>query len=694
MHRQEAGFRSLSGRALRCVTPVAAFVLLFLGAQSTRAQEASATPSESGPFLFTAARLLAAEPDREEEALDLFERAVAADPDAPFLRIALAEFLAEKLRRFDEAVEHTRVAYRLAPDDVDVLRAHAGVLVSLPGGRQGGRLGEVLDQAVEALERLRRLAPSDIQGMMLLFRIRESLGDHDEAASVLEELVSYHNGHRQLQGLLVDAFRRAGRDDRAEEVRNEMLGLDGLSVETRMELATRESQRGNHTEAIDLLEGAVAEQPESIPVRGALAEEYFRRGVARGRTPQQRADDLAEALGRLRALPRAARANPRARLLEATILAESDRTPEAIELLEDLRRESQDDPRIVRELVRLLMREGEWGRIRDIGQTMVDRADRSTVEGEQAGDLGLSLVVEAMRQLGEIDRALEVLEAEQERAGESAELVLSQAELLAEAGRKRRAMAMLRRAVVANERLLVAGDDGEPEFPALQKKARLYFNLGAEKLALRVYEDLASNGDVRRLMLVAESCREQGRFGEAIPFLLRALARIDGGAATELDMDKDALRAALRFQLGEAYERSRRYDEAADQFRAVLTLQPENSHALNYLGYMWADNGENLEQALELIRRAVDLDPNNGAFVDSLGWALFRLGEFEQARRHLERANQLVPSDSTILEHLGDVYVALGQPQRAREAYEQALAINDEENAESVRRKLSELARR
>ena len=109
---------------------------------------------------------------------------------------------------------------------------------------------------------------------------------------------------------------------------------------------------------------------------------------------------------------------------------------------------------------------------------------------------------------------------------------------------------------------------------------------------------------------------------------------------------------------------------------------------------MWADNGENLEQALELIRRAVDLDPNNGAFVDSLGWALFRLGEFEQARRHLERANQLVPLDSTILEHLGDVYVALGDSQRAREAYEQALAINDEENVESVRRKLSELARR
>lgn len=693
MYREEAGSRSLSVRTLSRVAPAAAIALLCLGAQSTRAQETAVAPAESGPFLFTAARLLAAEPEREEEALDLFERAVAADPDAPFLRIGLAEFLARKLRRFDEAADHTRVAYRLAPDDVDVLRAHAGALVSLPRGN-GGRYGEALDQAIEALERLRGLAPNDIDGMMLLYRIRESLEEYDEAASVLEELVSYHNGHRQLQGMLVDAFRRAGQDDRAEEVQNEMLRLDGLSVEARMELAQRESQRGNHSEAIELLEGAVAEQPESIPVRAALAEAYFRRGVARGRTPQQRADDLAEALGRLRALPRAARANPRARLLEATILAESERTPEAIELLEDLRRESQDDPRIVRELVRLLMREGEWRRIRDIGQRMVDRADRNTAEGEQAGDLGLSLVVEGLRQLGELERAMEVLEAEEKRAGESAELVLSQAELLAEAGRKRKAMAMLRRGIVANERLLVAGDEGEPEFPALQKKARLYFNLGADELAARVYEDLTSNGDVRRLMLVAGFCREQGRFAEAVPFLQRALSGVDSGAETGLDIGDDELRVALRFQLGEAYERSRRYDEAADQFRAVLELEPENSLALNYLGYMWADNGENLEQALELIRRAVDLDPNNGAFVDSLGWALFRLGEFEQARRHLERANQLVPLDSTILEHLGDVYVALGDSQRAREAYEQALAINDEENVESVRRKLSELARR
>ncbi len=630
--------------------------------------------------------MTAAEPGREEEALDLFERAAAADPEAPFLRLGLAEFLAGQ-GRFEDAAEHAAAAYRLAPDDVDVLRAYALAQVEPRAG--GGDRG--IDRALEALEKLRELAPGDMQGMILLYRIRERREEFDEAASVLEELVSYHNGNRQLQSMLVDAFRRAGRDDRAQELLDEMLQF---SQEGRMEAALRQSRQGNHTRAIELLEEGIAENPEDIRLRGALVEEFYNRGVARGRTPRQRDDDLAEALRRLHALPRVARASPPARLLEAKILAESGERPEAIELLEDLRRESGGDPRIVRELVGLLMQEGEWRRILELGRTMVDGADRNGQRGAQAADLGLSLVVEALRQLGETDRALEALRAEEARAGESIELVLSQAELLAEAGRKRRAMAMLRREIVANERLFRAGDEGEPEFQAIEKKARIYFSLDADRLALRVYEDLTANGDVRRLMLVADFCRAQARFAEAIPFLHRALSRVDAGAETGLDVERDALLAALRFQLGEAYERSRRYDEAADQFQSVLELQPDNSLAMNYLGYMWADNGENLEQALDLIRRAVDLDPNNGAFVDSLGWALFRLGEFEQARRHLERANQLVPRDSTILEHLGDVYVALGDDRRARDAYEEALALNDEENVESVRRKLGELARR
>ena len=114
---------------------------------------------------------------------------------------------------------------------------------------------------------------------------------------------------------------------------------------------------------------------------------------------------------------------------------------------------------------------------------------------------------------------------------------------------------------------------------------------------------------------------------------------------------------------------------------------------MNYLGYMWADLGVRLERALELVQKAVELDPDNGAYVDSLGWAHYRLGHLAQAREHLERAARLAPGDATIYEHLGDVYAALGDEVKAAEFYRRALQVadQDEENVPGVRRKLDQL---
>ena len=659
------------------------------------AQEVAEPTADSGPFLFAAARMLAAEQGRSDEALDLFERAVALDPEAPFLRVGLADFLIQ-LQRLDDAAEHLAVAYRNAPNDVDVLRRYARIQMELS---DGARDRAAVDRALEALATLRDLAPSDITGMILLSRIHAALGEPQEAAAVLEELVSYHNGNRQLQRMLAGALREAGEDERARQVEADIQRFDDRSagersIEEGLNLAGRESRQGNHSRAIEILESLAAEWADSIRIQGSLAEEYYRRATSPGRTPDQRAGDLAEALRRLRGLPRVARQNQGARVLEARILGAMDRASEAIDILEDLRREQPGDPQLLRELVGRLMETGEWERIRQIGRGIVDRADRGTEQGRNIADFGLGLLVEALRQLGRTDQALAELQSETKRRGESVELLLSQAELLADAGRKRRAMSILRHDAVEIDRLLQGGADGEPDVQAILRKAGIYVDLDEARLAVRVLDRFAASGDVRRLVGIADFWRSRGRFEESAPMIELALDRVQGGADTGFDLDPDTLRAGLTFQLGEAYERTRRYDEAAEQFQAVLEIQPENSTAMNYLGYMWADNGENLEQALDLVRQAVALEPNNGAYVDSLGWALFRLGQFEEARRHLERANQLTPEDSTILEHLGDVYVALGDTGRARKAYEQALAIDDEENVDAVRRKLGELSPR
>jgi Flp pilus assembly protein TadD len=169
-----------------------------------------------------------------------------------------------------------------------------------------------------------------------------------------------------------------------------------------------------------------------------------------------------------------------------------------------------------------------------------------------------------------------------------------------------------------------------------------------------------------------------------IPILGRA---IESGASTTKGKGGDL---DLVFSLGVANERLGRFPEAEQAFQRALVIDPEDGRTLNYLGYMWADRGENLEQALELIQRAVALEPDNGAYVDSLGWVYYRLGRLNEARHHLEEAARLMPEDATILEHLGDLYVALEIPDKARELYRRALAIDDD-NVEGLRRKLARL---
>jgi len=126
----------------------------------------------------------------------------------------------------------------------------------------------------------------------------------------------------------------------------------------------------------------------------------------------------------------------------------------------------------------------------------------------------------------------------------------------------------------------------------------------------------------------------------------------------------------------------------------VLYLQPDHAEALNFIGYTWADNNTNLEQALEYIARADRLRPNNGYIIDSLGWVYYRLGDFEQAARKLQRAVSLVPGDPHIHDHLGDVYHSMNRQEEALQSYQKALELfAEEEKRSTVQKKINELNR-
>ncbi len=120
-----------------------------------------------------------------------------------------------------------------------------------------------------------------------------------------------------------------------------------------------------------------------------------------------------------------------------------------------------------------------------------------------------------------------------------------------------------------------------------------------------------------------------------------------------------------------------------------MELDPPSPEPFNYLGYMWAEQGTNLVKAREMIQKAVNLEPKSAAYLDSLGWVLFKLGELQPALENTLKSLQFSPEpDATILDHLADIYLALKQPEKARDAWKKSLQI---EPNDAVKKKLNSL---
>ena len=140
---------------------------------------------------------------------------------------------------------------------------------------------------------------------------------------------------------------------------------------------------------------------------------------------------------------------------------------------------------------------------------------------------------------------------------------------------------------------------------------------------------------------------------------------------------------------GITYERIDQWPDAEADFRRALELQPEQPLVLNYLGYTLVEKDLNIDEARDMIERAVAGDPDNGYITDSLGWVLYKIGEFEAAVPHMERAAELLPTDPIINDHLGDVYWSVGRKTEAVFQWKRALSFGPEEDeADRIRRKL------
>jgi tetratricopeptide (TPR) repeat protein len=174
--------------------------------------------------------------------------------------------------------------------------------------------------------------------------------------------------------------------------------------------------------------------------------------------------------------------------------------------------------------------------------------------------------------------------------------------------------------------------------------------------------------------------RSKERYPEAIAAYTAGIAKL-GQPGTE-DWP-------VFYDRGIAYEQSHQWHKAEADFRHALQLAPDQPYVLNYLGYSWADKGEHLAEAQQMIQKAAERRPNDGAITDSLGWIMLRQGNVADAIQLLERAVELEPEDPTINGHLGDAYLAAGRALEAQYQWRRALTLNpDPEDKEKLEAKL------
>jgi tetratricopeptide (TPR) repeat protein len=242
--------------------------------------------------------------------------------------------------------------------------------------------------------------------------------------------------------------------------------------------------------------------------------------------------------------------------------------------------------------------------------------------------------------------------------------------------------------------------------------ARVSTNQDRRLDAIRAYQTILdlTPSDLEAIFGLIRLWLIEKQFDQAQQLLAETLERLGplpelylmlGLLYREADVPHEALRAFERavaleetsaqahFHLGAQLERLHYEQEARQVLRRAITLDPNFADALNYLGYMDAEDGTNLEEAKALIERALALDPENGAYVDSLGWVSYQLSEWDEAIRLLERASQLLDSDPIIFDHLGDAYFKRGDVEHAEAAWQKALELDP--TLEAVQRKLDSL---
>ena len=557
-----------------------------------------------------------------------------------------AELAALYLRndRVDEAVSTAEQALKVAPDNPEahrVLGLISAAKVDLRP-RQQGAPDANLAGAILHLEQAiaNPIGEADPNARGTLARLYLRATNYEKAIPLLVDLVRQQPGWLEGPRLLAQAFAGAGRV----------------------------------AEAIDLLDQQASEDPSLLPT---LADFYER---------QRRWKDAANAYARALAVaPR--NAELKTRYAQALLNAGSpDDLAKAREALNDLT-STRNDPRALYMLSQANRRSGDLAGAEDAARRLIAAQDASPwgyfalaealgegrqfarvvdalvpaiakfrgMSGNHALELGMLLphLGFALQELGEYDKALASFD-EAYRLSPKDPVVTGYL-ISANIAAKRYAVA----AELAKKARVEYPTD--LNLPRLEAQALRQDGRGDEGVALLEQELAKHSNEPTAYVALAQMYSEVSRGPQAVKLLQDAQSKFPASTA-------------VVFELGATFEKQKDFTGAETAFRAVLAQEPEHAGALNYLGYMLAEQGARLDESVEYLKRALAIEPDNGSFLDSLGWAYFKAGKLDLAEENLRRAAEQLRANSVVQEHYGQLLFRLGRFDEAISAWNRALA--------------------
>ncbi len=581
------------------------------------------------------------------KAIQEYRLAIDSDPTSEYLNSGLAELYAKTGRIRDAVVEAQDIIKR-DPDNLEARKLLGRIYLRGLGDLSGGTQSqEVLKRAIEQYEQIARLEPKNADNHILLGRLYRLNNDLLKAENEFKTAVDLSPGSEEAVTMLAYLYNDEGDGKKAAQVLTAVAEPD-RTAKLYSALGYTYEQQHEYPKAIEAYRSAVKLDSDNLEAR---------RGLAQNLLNDNQTD---AALDQFRTIVEADPHDAASYLRMAELYRKTGNFDKALEALKKAESEVQDSLEVPYNMAVIYQAQGKY---EDASQTLIsllkktEKADGKYSAGEKNNRaVFLERLGSIYRDQNKTALAVDTFRKMLDLGDDSATRAYQQ---MIDTYRDARDWAAATN--VAKEAVSKLPNDRGLKLVLAGQLA----DLGQADQALQQAKSLlkGSPDDREVYIAMAQMYARLKRWPEAEQAINKA---------QEFSSKPDE-KEYVDFILASMYERQKKYDLAEDTFKKVLSSDPNNAVALNYLGYMLADRGMRLDEALGYIKKAVQLDPQNGAYLDSLGWAYFKQGNYDLAEENLRKAVEKVNNDPTVLDHLGDLFQKTDRLKLAAASWERAL---------------------